>query len=76
MDLGPPSTDQAGLWRIGPAAAKLGMSADALEAASLDGSIPIEVLKIGPRGLRYVRYSQLQAFLGAHPSPAAGVANA
>jgi hypothetical protein len=72
MDLGPPNLeDRAGLWRIAPAATKLGISPDALEAASLAGTIPIEVLRIGPRSLRYVRFSELQAFLAARPASGA-----
>jgi hypothetical protein len=64
--------DKPGLWRIAPAAAKLGMTPDALEAASQDGSLPIEVMRIGPRGLRYVRYAELRAFLSGDKGQAHG----
>lgn len=52
-----------GLWRLASAASRIGMSAKALCAAADAGDIPIEVLRIGPGGLRYVRASEVEAFL-------------
>ncbi len=56
----PPSP---GLWRIAAAAHEVGMTPDAFADACDRGDIPIEVIRLGPRQFRYIRASELQAFL-------------
>lgn len=54
---------QPALLRLAVAASLTGMSSEAFRLAADDGSIPVKVLRIGPRGLGYVRASELEAFL-------------
>lgn len=57
--------DAPGLYRLGAAAARVGMTPETFTAACDAGEIPVKVLRIGPRGLRYVKTTELEAFLGA-----------
>ncbi len=52
-----------GLLRIALAAQRVGLSSDAFATACKRGDIPVELLRIGPRGFRYVRARELAAFL-------------
>jgi hypothetical protein len=52
-----------GLWRLNAAASMVGLSPDAFAEACDRGDLPIEVIRIGPRGFRYVRVRELAAFL-------------
>ncbi len=54
--------DAPGLWRLGVAAHKAGLSPDAFEAASLAGTIPVRVMKLGPRS-RYVPAAEFKQWL-------------
>lgn len=51
------------LIRLNAAARLVGMTPEALAALCKAGDIPVELLSIGPRGLRYVRASELGAWL-------------
>lgn len=59
-----PAPSSPGLWRVAAAAQLFGLSVDAFCAACEDGSLPIRLERIGPRGLRFVRASEVQKFLG------------
>lgn len=63
MKIHPPTPATPGLWKLGAAAQMAGMSAAQFEAASARGDIPVQILKIGQGGYRYVRAAELQAFL-------------
>lgn len=52
-----------GLWRLAAAARAAGMAPELFEAASKSGDIPVAVMRIGPRGLKFVRAAELQEFL-------------
>ena len=54
--------DHPGLWRLGVAARKAGMTAESLEAAAKAGTIPVEVIRTSPR-LAFVRAEAFQAWL-------------
>ncbi len=58
----PVHDDRPGLWRLGPAASKAGLSADTFAAASEAGTIPVRVIKLGPRS-RYVPAAEFKAWL-------------
>lgn len=52
-----------GLYRLTAAARRCGMSADTFAAAADRGDIPVRIVRVGPRGLRFVRVTELSAFL-------------
>ncbi|MFS8979713.1 hypothetical protein PO002_35450 [Cupriavidus necator] len=52
-----------GLYRLTAAAAIVGISADLLESAIRCGDAPLELVKLGERGLLFVRASELHAWL-------------
>ena len=57
------SLHKPGLLRLNAAARLVGMPPEALAALCKAGDIPVELLTLGRRGLRYVRASELGAFL-------------
>ncbi|WP_316150066.1 hypothetical protein [Cupriavidus sp. BIC8F] len=64
-----------GLYRIAAAAAVVGISVDLLEASIKRGDIPVNLIKLGERGLVFVRAAELHAWLTgpvASLSPAGG----
>lgn len=58
-----------GFHRIKYAAAALNMSPEMLESAAERGELALEVIRIGPRRVRFVRASDLQRVLDSHPTP-------
>lgn len=52
-----------GLWRLAAAARMAGMSPDSLAALCERGEVPVTLERLGPRGLRYVRCAELNAWL-------------
>lgn len=62
-------SDRPGLWRLGMAARKAGLTPDAFEAASQAGAIPVRVLQLSERG-RYVPAAEFQAWLNSINQPA------
>ncbi|QRQ86262.1 hypothetical protein [Cupriavidus oxalaticus] len=52
-----------GLYRLAAAAALVGISVDLLESAIRRGEAPLELVKLGERGLLFVRASELHAWL-------------
>ncbi|MBF6987243.1 AlpA family transcriptional regulator [Cupriavidus sp. IK-TO18] len=64
-----------GLYRLAAAAAVVGISVDLLEASIKRGDIPVNLVRLGERGLIFVRAAELHAWLtGPDPgtSPAGG----
>ncbi|WP_042886309.1 helix-turn-helix transcriptional regulator [Cupriavidus necator] len=64
-----------GLYRLAAAAAVVGISVDLLEASIKRGDIPVNLVKLGERGLAFVRATELHAWLTgpvASVSPADG----
>ena len=57
-----------GLWKLDAAALRAGLAVETFCRGSADGSIPVEIVRIGKRGLRYVRASELEAFLKGNPT--------
>jgi hypothetical protein len=54
--------DRPGLYRIGAAASIAGLSQEAFAKACAAGSIPLQIVSIGPR-LRYVRAEEFTRWL-------------
>ena len=48
--IGNSHSDRPGLWRLGMAARKAGLTPDAFETASQAGAIPVRVIKLSERG--------------------------
>lgn len=57
------SSAPPGLYRLSAAAAIVGISADLLESAIRRGDVRIDLVKLGERGLLFVRASELHAWL-------------
>jgi hypothetical protein len=58
----PQHADAPGLYRLGPAARRAGLTPDAFQAGSTAGTIPVRVLQISERG-RYVPAAEFRAWL-------------
>jgi hypothetical protein len=52
-----------GLYRLAAAASLVGISVDLLESAIKRGDAPLELIKLGDRGLLFVRAAELHAWL-------------
>lgn len=59
-----PTSGTPGLWRLSSAAARVGLHPETLAAAADAGELPpITIVRIGPRGTRFVRAAEVEAFL-------------
>ncbi len=59
-----PTPSSPGLWRLAAAAARLGLHPETLAAAADAGELtPITIVRIGPRGTRFVRAADVEVFL-------------
>lgn len=68
LDDGTTTTEPTpGLYRVAYAANRCGLSTEAFVTAADLGDIPVPVLRIGPRALRFVRATELSAFLQGSP---------
>lgn len=56
-------TTRPGLLRVAAAARLAGVGNKAFTTGCKSGSIPIEILEIGPRRLRYIRVPELATWL-------------
>lgn len=65
-----PYPSSPGLWRLEAAAKMVGMSIRTLARNCESGAIPVSLVRIGPR-LRFVKATELTAFLAARPDQAA-----
>lgn len=58
-----PTPSSPGLWRLAAAAARLGLHPETLAAAADAGELPITIVRLGPRGTRFVRAAEIENFL-------------
>ncbi|AMO36230.1 helix-turn-helix transcriptional regulator [Thauera humireducens] len=58
-----PTQSTPGLWRLKTVAARLGLHPETLAAAAEAREVPLTLIRIGPRGIRFFKASEVDAFM-------------
>ena len=58
-----PNGTSPGLWRLSAVAHHLGLAPSTVVSAAEAGDLPFNIVRIGPRGLRFIRAAEVESFL-------------